>query len=373
VNDAPRADLDALRADVEALAAIERRSASAGERESARLVAERLHAAGAAGVRVEPFRYGHTFGHAHALMFGAAMLGRLPAAAALALFELDFSGRAQPLRRVLPAGEGANVIARVPAAGEARRTLVLVAHHDAAHTGLMWHPALAGGATRHGRPPFSLLPELAMAAIAAGPRRLRAPARALLGLAGALSLEVARGATVPGASDNATGVAAVIELVRRVAAEPLADTEVIAVVPGCEEAGMGGMAAWMRAEGRALDPRSTLVLGLDTLGAGEPMVVSAEGPLWAVRFRDEDIALVDRGAAAAGEPPPRRFRIGGFTDPALARLAGLPAVSLLSLAGNGFSNYHLPTDVPENVDWDGVGRCLAIAEGTARVWADGRR
>jgi hypothetical protein len=363
----------ALRADVEALAAIERRSASAGERESARLVVGRLRDAAASDVRIEPFRYPHTFGHLHALLFGAATLGRAPAAAALAAFELDFSGRAQPLRRLLPAGEGANVVARVPAAGARRRTLVLVAHHDAAHTGLMWHPALAGGARRDGRPPFSLLPELAMAAIAAGPRRLRAPARAVLALATALSLDVARGATVPGASDNATGVAALLELVRRFAAAPLAETEVIAVVPGCEEAGMGGMAAWMRAEGSALDPHSTFVLGLDTLGAGEPMVVSSEGPLWAVPFREEDLALVDRAAAAAGLEPPRRFRIGGYTDPALARLAGLPAVSLLSLAGNGFSNYHLPTDVPENVDWDSVDRCLALAEATARVWVDGRR
>ena len=247
---------------------------------------------------------------------------------------------------------------------------MLVAHHDAAHTGLMWHPALAGaGGSERGRPSFALLPELAMAAIAVGPRALRTPARLLLGLATVLSLQVARGATVPGASDNATGVAAVLALVERFAAEPLPGVEVVALLTGAEESGMGGMAAWMRSEGTLLDPASTLVLGLDTLGAGEPMVASAEGPLWRVDYRGEDLELADAGAARAGLGPPRRFRIGGWTDPVLARLAGLPAISLLSLRGNAFSDYHLPTDTPDRVDWESVDACLALAEGIVGAWS----
>jgi hypothetical protein len=360
-----------LRGDVEALAALDRRSASAGERASAAWCAERLRAAGAAGVALQPYRYQHSFGPAHALHFAAAALGRLPAAAALAGFELDYSGRAQPLRRLLPAGDGANAVGRIPAApgSEPTRTLVLVAHHDAAHTGLMWHPRLAeSGGRQEGRLPFSLLPELAMAAMAFGPRRLRLPARAVLALATALALQVSRGATVPGASDNATGVAAVLALVERFAADPLPGVETIAVLTGAEESGMGGMAAWMAAEGSALDPATTLVLGLDTLGAGEPMVISSEGPLWRVAYRGEDLDLADAGAARAGVPAPRRFRIGGWTDPVLARLAGLPTLSLLSLRGNAFSDYHLPTDTPDRVDWDSVDACLALADGIVREW-----
>lgn len=370
----PSTPMSSLRADVETLAAIERRSASAGERASAQWCACRLREVGAEAVSVEPFRYQHSFGHLHGALFAAATLGRLPAAAALAAFELDYSGRAQPLRRLLPAGEGANVCGRVPARGEHLRTLVLVAHHDAAHTGLMWHPRLAGaGASARGRLPFSLLPELAMAALAVAPARLRGPrlaARAVLALAATLALEVTRGATVPGASDNATGVAAVLALCERFAADPLPGTEVVALFPGCEESGMGGAAAWIAQRRDGIDPASTLVLGLDTLGAGEPIVVDAEGPLWRVRYRARDLALADRGAARAGLAPPRRFRIGGWTDPVLARLAGVPAISVLSLRGNGFSDYHLPTDVPDRVDWGSVDRCVALAEGTARAWAE---
>ena len=46
---------------------------------------------------------------------------------ALASFEADYSGRSQWLARLAPTGEGANVVARVPARGERRRTLVLAA------------------------------------------------------------------------------------------------------------------------------------------------------------------------------------------------------------------------------------------------------
>ncbi len=361
----------ALREDVAALAAMSRRSAGEGERGSADWCAQRLWEVGATDVRTQPFHYQHTFGHAHALHFLAAAAGRLPAALALLSFQLELSGRAQWLRRLLPTEEGRNALARVPAGGDRERTLVIVAHHDAAHTGLMWDPRLAGGATSRGRPPFSLLPELAMAGLAVGPRRLRRPARLVLTVSAALSLEVARGDTVPGASDNATGVAAALALAERLRGAPLERTDTLIVLPGCEESGMGGMAAWLAEAAPELDPATTFVLGLDTLGAGEPMVVSAEGPLWRVRFDSEDLDLVDAGAQRVGLSPPRRFRLGGWTDPALARLAGLRSASMLSLRGNAFNDYHLPSDTPERVDWDSVDRCLAIAEGAAREWDQG--
>lgn len=381
-------ELTRIRADVEALAAMERRAAGEGERRSGEWVAARLREAGAADVRLESFRYQHEYSSAHAAHcaagIAAAALGSAPLALAAAVsFHLEFGGRSQWIRRFLPAGEGTNVLARVPAAGEARRTLVLVAHHDAAHTGLVWHPSVAGLATRRAAETgkvdsFANATFGAFGLVAAGSvlgrrgRALRRAGAALLALQCALLADVARGETVPGASDNASGVAAVLELVRRFAAEPFPDTEVAVVIPGCEESGMGGMAAWLRGEGSALDPERTFVLGLDTLGAGEPIVCWGEGPTLTERYRDEDLDRVDRGADHAGLPRPRRFRIGGWTDPILAVQCGLPAVSVLSVNEEGaFTNYHRPSDTPENVDWDSVGRCLRLAEGTARAWAVG--
>jgi Peptidase family M28 len=358
-----------LREDIEALAALDRRSAGPGERRSAEWIAGRLREEGLDDVRLEPFRYQHTFAWAQAIHFAAglaAALGRRRAlaAAALASFELEYSGRRQWLRRWLPSSEGTNVVGRLPARGNRTRTLVLVAHHDAAHTGLMWDPRLSRAgdraAARSGRrASLALLPELALAAAALGLRRVPA---AVLGLSVALSLDQARSPTVPGANDNASGVAAALALAGRLAPERPDGLEVIVLFPGCEESGMGGMAAWIREHGRSLDKATTLVLGLDTVGSGEPVVLEAEGGLWPVRYRDEDVARAEREGL-------RRWRLGAWTDPVLARLAGLPAISILSVRDGGFPNYHLPSDTPDKVDLACVERCLDAAH--ALALADG--
>lgn len=372
---------------------MERGSASAGERASAEWLRTRLIEVGGEDVRLQAFRYQRTFASTHAVHLAsglvAAALGGASGVAlglgALVSFDLDFSGRSQWLRRLLPAGEGTNAIARVAAAGERRRTVVLVAHHDAARTGIMWHPALHARirrrAARSGKvDSYATLPTLAFVLAAAGSasaRRsgiggaLRVAGAALLAALLALSVDVARGDVVPGASDNATGVAAVLALVERFAREPLEDCELVAVFPGCEEAGMGGMSAWLRSEASRLEPDTTLVLGLDTLGAGEPVVLEGEGPVRTERYRTADLAVADAGAKRAGEPPPRRWRLGGWTDPILARFAGLPALSILSVRDGGFPNYHLPTDTPDRVDWRSLERCLRIAAGTVEEWAQG--
>jgi hypothetical protein len=353
-----------LTADIEELAAIERGSATPGEQRSAEWVAGRLREQGAEDVRIEPFRYQRTFAHAQGIHFAAGALAalgrrRLLAAATLASFELDYSGRWQWLRRLLPRGTGFNVVGRLPATGAPERTLVLVAHHDAARTGLMWDPRLVGPGDRAAaisgrRASQALLPELALAATALGLRRVPA---ALLGLAIALELDQARSPVVPGANDNASGVAAVLDLVGRLAGDRPDGTEVIALFPGCEESGMGGMASWIATQ--TLDPASTLVIGLDTLGSGEPVVLEAEGGLWPVPYREEDVALGESAGL-------RRWRLGAWTDPVIARLAGLPAISILSVRDGGFPNYHLPSDTPDRVDIGCVEACVAAAERIAR-------
>jgi Zn-dependent M28 family amino/carboxypeptidase len=163
---------------------------------------------------------------------------------------------------------------------------------------------------------------------------------------------------VPGANDNASGVAGVLELVGRLARDRPEGLEVLVLCPGCEESGMGGMAAWI--EQARLDPSRTLVIGLDTIGSGEPVVLEAEGGIWPVRYRDEDVGLGEEAGL-------RRWRLGAWTDPVLARLIGVPAISILSVRAGGFPNYHLPTDTPDRVDLDCVERCVSAAERIARL------
>jgi hypothetical protein len=245
----------------------------------------------------------------------------------------------------------------------ARRTAVLVAHLDAQRAGLMWHPAImeAGAARRLRTRAMTPAALPAAVAIAAG-RRLP------LALVAAFLADTASRRPVPGANDNASGVAALLRAAERLVADPLEGAEVLLVAPGAEEAGMGGMRAFLRAH--RFDPQRTFVLGLDTVGSGTPVVARAEGPLLAHRYADPDLALVDAGARRAGLEPPQRWRIGAYTDPVLARFAGLPAASLLSVGAHGmYTRYHRPDDLPEHVDLGCVARCAAIAEHTLRAFA----
>jgi acetylornithine deacetylase/succinyl-diaminopimelate desuccinylase-like protein len=370
---APRLDFDRIRADVEALAAMERGSAAEAKPHVA-WIQGRLRDAGAHDVRTESFPFQRRWFWRHGSHVvagvGAAVAGgpagAALAAAALGSFELEVAGRSSWTARFLPAGTGVNVVARVPAAGPAERTVVFVAHHDAARTGLLWRLPRT-------RQPLALPAEVAFALVALGcllgSRVLRATAGAVLAGLGLLGLDVARSRVVPGANDNATGVGALLALTAAFARDPLERTDVVAVFTDCEEVGLGGAAAWLRAHGAELDRSTSLVVSLDTLGCGEPAVVSRDGALTATYARDEH-DWADRGALRAAVAPPRRADLVAPTDAIVARHAGFRALSIVSVDADGSlgDHYHQPTDTPGNVDWHSVEQCTRLAGGIARVW-----
>jgi hypothetical protein len=379
-------DIRSMQRDVEALSRRRRSSVREGERESAVWLAGRLAEIGVRDISLQPYRYQRSYALAHCAHNAAGILacrlggrtGALLAGATLYSYGREVSGSSQWVRRMLPGGEGVNLTARIPARSERLATLVLVAHHDAANTGLIWSPRLvSASAQRHLRrrrvDPFMAPVEFAFvlaiaAALAprrAGPARLaRLAAATVMAIASAIDADVGRGDTVPGACDNASGVAACLDLARALTADPLEHLEVLIAFPGGEEAGMGGMAAFMDAHAGSLDPSRTFVLGLDTLGAGTPIVCSGEGAMQEQRYLERDLALIDEGADLVGQRAPERWRIGGWTDPVLALHRGLPSASMLSMGPGYFPNYHHPSDLPEHVNWDSVEACARIAAGT---------
>ena len=368
-----RLDFDRIRADVEALAGMERGSAAA-EKPQVEWIQSRLRDAGSHEVATESFRFQRRliwrYG-AHAVAgVGAAVAGgpagAVLATATLASLELEVSGRSSWSARMLPTAEGRNVVARIPAAGQPDRTIVFIAHHDAQRAGLLWRLPRT-------RAPFVLGGQLVLLAIAAGcaigSRVMRTAGAALLGVLAGLGIEQARSPVVPGANDNASGVASLVALMAAFARDPLEQTDVIAVFSDCEETGLGGAAAWIDAHRAELDPATTLVVSLDTLGSGEPAVVSRDGALTAV-YASETHDWADRGGLRAAVAPPRRADLVAPTDAIVARHAGLRALSLVSVADDGTlgPHYHQPTDTPANVDWESVEQCTRLAGGIARVW-----
>jgi len=346
-----------LERDVAELAALSRGSCGSGERASARWIAERT------GGAIEPYRGHATYAWSYALHAALGLvaarlprrLGRPLVAALLISLEGDASGRLHLLRRLLPTGEGANVVLRV---GEGPRTVVLVAHHDAQRTGLIWHPALhEPGAARRLRT-RSIPPYMPPAALALLAHRTRL-GRLALGVLGLLAVEQATSRTVPGANDNATGVAAAIAL----AEDPPAGVQLLVAFCGGEESGMQGMRAFLAAHD--LDPETTLVICLDTLGCGTPIVLRAEHTTLRHVYADEDLALVPGDV--------ERWSLGGWTDALQAKFAGLRTLSFLSIGPKGvLTRYHRPDDTPEHVDFASVRACIEAVRETIRAFSSGR-
>lgn len=381
-----------LAADVEALAGMPRGSASRDEQDAARWAVARLEECGAAGVGLERYA-GRTTnswsfaGHSAVALAGqllGGVGGALLALTSLVSLERDASGRSPWRRRLTLTGgaEGASAFGRVPASGERRGAVVIVAHIDTAKTGLAWHPRVTQlGAQRNlARRAMDPVMGLQAAAIAGSavaallPRRsivrrlVAIPAAALNLLAIALNLDIARSPAVPGANDNASGVAAALAVAQAFAVRPPENVDLEIALVGSEEVGMAGFHAWLERRQAALDPSRTLVIGLDTVGSGTPIVAAAEGAVATHRYPQDALDLVDEGAVLSGEPEPPRWRIGGWTDPLLALLRGYPAASILSVGPGYYTHYHHPSDLPDFVDYESVAACARIAAGTVDAW-----
>ena len=388
-------DRRALEATVHHLAALSRPSASSGEREAAEWIVERFREHGA-DVRLEDERAHGTYwwpALAQAALAGAggiaALRGRrvLGAAAAslaaAAMFD-DVSGGSQWFRRLLPWHDTSNVVAQAGDAG-ASHTVVFVAHHDAAHggaifddTGLRWlgdrFPDFYERADKW--PPVAGLPfgvaVLVAAAAATGRRGVLRAGLGLTALVMASFVDIAARDVVPGANDNATAVAVIVELARVLREEPVQGLRVLLVSTGSEESHMEGMRAFARRHFGSLDPDSTTVVCLDTVGSDqELLLVESEGMIVLRDYPDAVKELVARAARRAGVHLRRGLQLRFSTDGLIALRAGYPTAAIGSCNRYKLpSNYHKPSDTAENVDYDKVAACAQLCDAIVRELAD---
>jgi hypothetical protein len=383
-----------LRQVVDELAAIARPSASAGERRAAEAVAARLEALGVP-TRLEEERAHGTYWWPLGLLSGAAALagatalrgGRRARAAAALLGAGAAAGVADDVgggrlwfrRALLPRRTAVNVVGELgdPAAP---RTVLVVAHHDAAHTSLIFHPralravadALPGLYARVSSTPPLMAPVVAGPALVALGALLARPgvlaAGTLVAAASTASfVEIGLGDVVPGANDNASGVAALVGAAAALAARPAPGVRVVLLSTGAEESFMEGMQAFARRHLRDVDPSSTWVLCLDTVGSGELVLLEGEGMLRMREYPAAFKALVEDAAREAGVALRRGLRFRNATDGLIALRAGLPTAMIGSCDAYKLpTEYHWPTDTPERVDFAGVARAAAVVEAVVR-------
>ena len=370
---------------VRELASYERGSASDGERRAAGWLRDELEAAGCRAARVEEESahggYWWPLGLLNAGPLIASLAGRRAAAltgaaAAAAIYDDVSGGRLWFRRRALPHRATWNVVAE---AGDpdGARTVVFVAHHDAAHSGLVFHPALPRKAMelmpeRHERASQSVP---IMFAVFLGPlllalwgltglRVLRGLGRFLaLGATAAMADIGARGA-VPGANDNLSAVAVLVALAEELRERAPAGVRVLLVSTGSEESFMEGMQGFGRRHFGALDRETTEFVCLECVGSPELCVVEGEGMLRMRDYSERSREALARAGAAAGVKLRRGLRTVAATDALIAVNAGYRACTLGGVDETKFpANYHWPSDTPENLDWTSV-------EDAARVCAE---
>jgi aminopeptidase YwaD len=191
----------------------------------------------------------------------------------------------------------------------------------------------------------------------------------LLIVAAFLLLDIALSAIVPGAYDNASGVAAVLSAAEELAAEPVANLDLWLLLTGAEECLNEGMRAWVRAHKPGLDPERTVILNVDSVSYGSVHYELSEGPVINHPFDPELIELCEAlGTAEPGEPAARPVRSPVTTDAIAARIRGLRAITITSL-DDGLPPpwYHAHEDTPERVNPGAITRATEFVVGLARL------
>jgi hypothetical protein len=389
---------------IKLLAAIPRLPASTGERRAAGLIRERFAARGCTA-RVEEVPAYQSYaqpigilcaaGAAAGLLAGQGRGWRKPAgltvgavAGAVAACGIvdDITGGAMLARRVLMRRRSTtNVIAE---AGEpdAARTLVVLVHHDAAPSGVVFgqylerwlaarHPAVVESLTSNppmwwlviAGPALVGLGSLAGLGRLAGRDFLRRLGVGLSAVSAAALADIASRPAVPGANDNLSGVAVALEVAAAVRARPVAGLRLLFVSAGAEEALQQGAREFARAHFGGLDPERTWFLTLDTVGSGRLVMLEGEGTVrmhdYGAPFKD----LVADCAQKAGIPLLRGLRSRNSTDGSVPRRHGFATVTLVSVDDRKMlPNYHLYSDTPENVDYRSVTGAVRLTEAVAR-------
>ena len=229
---------------------------------------------------------------------------------------------------------------------EAERTIVLMAHHDAAPTGLhlrrhapsarlndvfpdliertdtavpMWWPVIAG-------------PALSALGAATGRRGLARVGLVLSAGSAASFADIARDRIVPGANDNLSGVAVLVAVAESLEAKPVEGLRVLLASCGAEEVLQGGVYGFVERHLKPLDPKQDV--GAEPrhgrLAAADH--VEGEGPVvmedyCGPEFRD----LVARVAEEAGVELRRNMRARTSTDAVVPSHAGYPTATIASM------------------------------------------
>ena len=349
------------------------------ERRAANALAARLRGMGRRA-ELEPFFSHPQYAVVHLIHAALGIAGSLlatvqPAAGfALVLFAaastyLDLNTRLYLVRSLLFRRVSQNVVSpgvRPDAPGR----LILMAHYDAARTGYVFSKGSKRirrlpERTRLALGPFRvffwlglapLLPVLGARMAGLDPTWLNAvqaiPTIVLI-VAAFLLIDIALSDIVPGAYDNASGVAAVLSAAEDLTANAPENLDVWIVLTGSEESFCEGSRAFVQSHRKELDRAGTYFLNVDSVSAGKVAYEVSQGAVISV---PHDRLLVELAEAlgSAGTPDggamPIRHPV--LDDALPPRIRKLRSITLRTTdeTGNLAPWYHTHDDTPERVD-----------------------
>jgi Zn-dependent M28 family amino/carboxypeptidase len=173
---------------------------------------------------------------------------------------------------------------------------------------------------------------------------------------------------VPGANDNASGVAAALSLAHWLGSEHRpADLRAVVLLPGAEESFMEGMVAWSERHLDRFDPATTTVLCLDTVGSPRLVALEGEGMLAMNEYPRDLLEAIHAAAAELGVAVHRDLRFRNATDGLIALKRGYRTAMIGSVDEYKIPpNYHWPTDTADRVDYrtvaDAARLCRRVIE-----------
>jgi hypothetical protein len=267
---------------------------------------------------------------------------------------------------------------------DAPTRLILMAHYDAARTGYIF--SKASGRIRKlperirvGLGPFRvffwlglapLLPILGarMAGLdATWLNALQAIPTIILIVAGFLLIDIALSDIVPGAYDNASGVAAVLSAAEELTANPPENLDVWIVLAGSEESFCEGSRAFVRSRRKEFDRATTAFVNVDSVSSGQVAYEISQGPVISLPHDPQLIELCEALSAAGQSARPIRHPV--LDDAMPARVRRFRAITLRTTDENGNLApwYHTHEDTPERVDGEALTRATDYLVSLARL------
>lgn len=294
-----------------------------------------------------------------ALYFFFPIISIIAGLIGLVLFWGYFTRRFKPLAPLFRHSASWNVVGRFNNPN-AQFKVIFTAHHDTARSGPLWNPKTVANFRLNFLIGFFILILLQAVAILTlfsfeafiFKLLMIIIGVYVLGNIAVLLISGLKGELVPGASDNASGVAVMLDVAARLKSLTFPEIEFWFVSTGSEEVGAVGMESFMKTYAEDLARDNSYFINFDNLGKGTPHYFLGEGMLNFYKFSRELIAAAEKASERKEFRmiTPAQYRLA-YTDAIVPAGKGYPAILLLALDERGLiPNWHWPSDTLENVD-----------------------